>query len=157
MATDEELRERWGDRFDPTVADWMVANGSDTGGIPGYLGMRFTEVGPGWTRCTIDVTADLLNPAGAAHGAVVASLVDHVLGSTVIAHVPRGTWPATIEFKLNYLAPTRVGELEARAELRSLSSRTAVVQVECTSGGRPVATALGTVAIVPPKASPGQT
>jgi 1,4-dihydroxy-2-naphthoyl-CoA hydrolase len=151
VATNDELTARFGDRFDQTVGDWMVANGSDSGGVPGYLGMRFTGVGPGWTTCAIDVTAELLNPAGAAHGAVVASLVDHVLGSTVIPVVPRGTWPATIEFKVNYLAPTREGELLARAEVVSLSSRTAVVHVECTSGGRSVATALGTVAIVPPK------
>jgi 1,4-dihydroxy-2-naphthoyl-CoA hydrolase len=66
--------------------------------------------------------------------------------------VPRGSWPATIEFKVNYLAPTREGELLARAEVLSLSSRTAVLRVECANGGRAVATALGTVAIVPPKA-----
>jgi uncharacterized protein (TIGR00369 family) len=151
MATDQELRERFGDRFDQSFADWMVANGSDTGGVPGFLGMRFTEVGPGWCTCRIDVTAELLNPVGVAHGAVVASLVDHVLGSSVIALVPRGTWPASIEFKVNYLAPAREGELVARAEVVSLSSRTAVVQITCTSGGRDVATALGTVALVPPK------
>lgn len=151
MATAAELAERYGDRFDQAIADHMVTHGSDGGGVPGYLGMRFAEVGPGWTRCSIEVTDELLNPAGAAHGAVVASLVDHVLGSTVIPIVPRGTWPATIEFKVNYLAPTRVGELEARAEVLSISSRTAVVHVECVSGGRAVATALGTVAIVPPK------
>lgn len=151
MATDDELTVRFGDRFDPDLAAWMLSNGSDGGGIPGYLGMRFTEVGPGWCTCRIDVTAELLNPVGVAHGAVVASLVDHVLGSSVITLVPRGTWPASLEFKVNYLAPAREGELVARAEVVSLSSRTAVVQITCTSGGRPVATSLGTVALVPPK------
>ena len=44
--------------------------------------------GPGWCTSPLDVTAELLNPFGAAHGAVVASLVDHVLGSAVFPLVP---------------------------------------------------------------------
>jgi len=156
VATNDELIARYGDRFDQVLADGMVAI-DDSGGVPGYLGMQFTEVGPGWCTCRVDVTAELLNPFGAAHGAVVASLVDHVLGSAVFPLVPRGTWPASLEFKVNYLAPAREGELLARAEVASLTSRTAVVQIECTSGGRSVATALGTVAIVPPKDPPAKT
>jgi acyl-coenzyme A thioesterase PaaI-like protein len=74
MATDEELRDRFGDRFDPAFGDGMLSFGGDSDGVPGYLGMRFTEVGPGWCTCRIDVTGELLNPAGVAHGAVVASL-----------------------------------------------------------------------------------
>src|SRR5690606_8266223 len=110
-----------------------------------------TGVGPGWCTCELEVTEALLNPFGAAHGAVVASLVDHVLGSSVFPLVPRGTWPASLEFKVNYLAPARLGPLVARAEVAAISSRTAVVQIECTNAGRVVATALGTVALVPPR------
>jgi 1,4-dihydroxy-2-naphthoyl-CoA hydrolase len=150
VASAEELTERFGDRFDRALADGMLSL-HDTAGVTGYLGMRFTEVGPGWCTCQIDVTAEMLNPFGAAHGAVVASLVDHVLGSAVFPLVPRGTWPASLEFKVNYLAPAREGPLVGRSEVVALSSRTAVVSIECTSGDRVVATALGTVAIVPPK------
>ena len=151
MATDEELADRYGDRFDAATAEAMVSlSGADTG-LPAYLGMRFTGVGPGWTTCQLDVTDELLNPFGAAHGAVVASLVDHVLGSSVFPLVARGTWPASLEFKVNYLAPVRVGPLVARGEVAAISSRTAVVQIECTNDGRVVATALGTVALVPPR------
>ncbi len=81
----------------------------------------------------------------------LASLVDHVLGTAVFPLVPRGTWPATLEFKLNYLAPTRPGVLRARSQVVSLSKRTAVVSVECDNDGRPVGTALGTIALTPPR------
>lgn len=151
MATDEELAARFGERFDAATAEAMVSLSGADSGIPAYLGMRFTGVGPGWCTCEVEVTDELLNPFGAAHGAVVASLVDHVLGSSVFPLVPRGTWPASLEFKVNYLAPVRPGPLEARAEVASISSRTAVVEIACTNGGRKVATALGTVALVPPK------
>ena len=119
--------------------------------MPGYLGIRFTLVEPGRCVAELDVGEHLLNPFGAAHGAVLASLVDHVLGSAVFPIVPRGTWPATLEYKINYLAPTRLGLLRATGRVVSLSTRTAVVSVECENDGRLVGTALGTLALTPPR------
>jgi uncharacterized protein (TIGR00369 family) len=145
----------WTDRFDQELADGMLRlsqapEGGDTG-IPGYLGIRFTAVEPGRCVAELDVAEHLLNPFGAAHGAVLAAMVDHVLGSAVFPLVPRGTWPATLEFKLNYLAPTRPGVLRATSQVVSLSKKTAVVTVECENEGRLVGTALGTIALTPPK------
>ena len=145
----------WTDRFDEELANAMLrqttsAEGGGTG-VPGYLDIRFTEVGPGRCVAELEVGTHLLNPFGAAHGAVLASLVDHVLGSAVFPIVPRGTWPATLEFKLNYLAPTRPGTLRAVARVVSLSKKTAVVMVECDNDGRQVGTALGTLALAPPR------
>ena len=116
--------------------------------------MHFTDVGPGWCVCELELRPDLLNPAGVAHGAVVASLIDHTLGTTVVPLIPAGSWPATLEFKLNYLAPARDGVLSARGEVRNLTKRTAVVAIECENQGRTVAVALGTIAITPPRTGP---
>ena len=69
--------------------------------------------------------------------------------------VPRGTWPATLEFKLNYTAATRPGPLRATARVLSMSKRTAVVSVECENNGRLVGSALGTVSLTPPKSRTG--
>jgi uncharacterized protein (TIGR00369 family) len=148
----------WSDRFDESLAKAMVRGmlgpeGAE-GGVPGYLGIRITSVEPGSCVAELDVTDNLLNPFGAAHGAVMASLIDHVLGAAVFPLIPLGTWPATLEFKVNYLAPTRPGVLRATARVRSLSKKTAVVSVDCENDGRPVGTALGTLALSPPKAAP---
>lgn len=145
----------WADRFDEELAAGMLSlsrgpEGSDTG-VPGYLGIRFTEVEPGRCVAELDVGDHLLNPFGAAHGAVLASLVDHVLGAAVFPIVPRGTWPATLEFKINYLAPSRPGILRASSRVMSLSKKTAVVAVDCENNGRLVGTALGTISLTPPK------
>ena len=137
------------ERYDARVADAMRSSDAAQPGLPAYLGMRISDNGPGWCHVDLEVTDELLNPFGAAHGAVVASIIDHALGSAVFPLVPLGTWPATLEFKVNYLAPARPGLLRARSEVKSLSSRTAVVAVECTNGDRVVATALGTIALVP--------
>lgn len=150
----DELRDRFGERFNEGVAAAILAHqgASPVSGVPDFLGMRFTEVGPGWCICELELRPDLLNPAGVTHGAVVASLIDHTLGTTVISLIPTGSWPATLEFKLNYLAPARHGSLVARGEVRTITTRTAVVAVECENQGRTVAVALGTIAITPPRA-----
>jgi uncharacterized protein (TIGR00369 family) len=150
---DDELRDRFGERFNEALGQAMLADEGSMPlvGIPDYLGMRFTDVGPGWCVCEIDLRPGLLNPAGVIHGAVVASLVDHTLGTTVVPLIPAGSWPATLEFKLNYLAPAREGRLAARGEVRSLTKRTAVVAIDCENDGRTVAAALGTIAITPPR------
>jgi acyl-coenzyme A thioesterase PaaI-like protein len=56
-----------------------------------------------------------------------------------------------LEFKLNYLAPTRPGVLRASSRVLSLSKKTAVVAVDCDNDGRLVGTALGTIALSPPR------
>ena len=144
----------WTDRYDPNIGDAMVQRSQapeGEHGLPEYLRIHFTEVGPGFCIAELEVTESLLNPFGAAHGGVMAAMIDHMLGSAVVPVVPLGTWPATLEFKVNYLAPTRPGVLRATSRVLSLSKRTAVVSVECENSGRLVGTALGTIALTPPK------
>lgn len=141
------------ERFDAELASFMTGDMQHKqGGVPGYLDIRLVDASPGFIAGELDVRPELLNPFGAMHGAGVAALVDHVLGSAVFPLVPRGTWPATLEFKLNYLAPVREGIVRAESRVVAITSRTAVVQVDVKNGGRLVATALGTIAITPPKA-----
>jgi 1,4-dihydroxy-2-naphthoyl-CoA hydrolase len=140
--------------YDPELAEMMKHGGLDGrggGGLPDWLGIRFTDVGPGWAEAELDVTRELLNPFGAAHGAVLASLFDHMLGSAVMPVVPKGTWPASLEFKLNYLAPVREGPLRARSDVVVLRTNTAVVRMEATNDDRLVGAALGTVSLQRPR------
>jgi uncharacterized protein (TIGR00369 family) len=138
--------------FDPAIAEAMLDpqfNGSN--GFTDFLGLRIVEATAGTATAEIEVRPELLQAFGAVHGGVVAALVDHVLGAAIFPSVPRGTWPATLEFKLNYLAPVREGLLRATGEVIALRRRTAVVQVEVTNDGRPVAAAQGTISLHPPK------
>lgn len=138
--------------FDPAVAEAMLDpsfNGGD--GLTGFLGLRLVEVTAGRAVAELEVRPELLQAFGAVHGGVVAVMVDHVLGSAIFPSVPRGTWPATLEFKLNYLAPVRQGTLRATGEVVALRQRTAVVQVEVTNDGRPVAVAQGTLSLQQPR------
>jgi uncharacterized protein (TIGR00369 family) len=64
----------------------------------------------------------------------------------------RGQWAATTEFKLNYLAPVRGGQLIAESTVVSLGRRTAVVRVEVMNGDQLACVAQGTLLVSdPPK------
>jgi len=140
------------DTYDPAVAEIMTTSAGAMGGIPDYLGIRTTQVGPGTMTAELDVRVDLLNPFGSAHGGTLAALADHVLGAVLYPLIPRGAWAATTELKLNFLAPVRDAILQARSEVISLTRRTAVVRIDATNGGRLVGAAQGTVTISTPKA-----
>lgn len=138
------------DSFDRAVAESMLSDMTMTG-IPDYLGIHVTDVGPGTMVAELDVRTELMNPFGSAHGGTLAALVDHVLGAVLYPLIPRGAWAATTELKLNFLAPVREGVLRASSEVISLSRRTAVVRIDATNDGRLVGAAQGTVTISAPK------
>ena len=95
------------DRYDPATAAAMAGLGNGTDGLPAYLGIRTTHVGPATMTAELDVRADLLNPFGTLHGGVLAALVDHVLGAVLYPVIEQGRWAATTEFKVNLLAAVR--------------------------------------------------
>ena len=138
--------------YDQRVADGLVAAHEKDAGLPGYLGIRLTDVSPGTMRAEIEVRDELLTPFGNLHGGVLAALCDHVLGTVCYPVMARGAWAATTEFKLNYLAPVTTGTLTADARIVSMTKRTAVVRIEVDNDGRPVCLAQGTVLLKAPQA-----
>ena len=139
------------DHFDAAVAEAFLVTSEQTKGLPGYLGVRFVELTPGRLVATMEVRDDLLTPFKTLHGGVMAGLVDHVLGCVLYPLMPRGQWAATTEFKLNYLAPVFGGTtLRAESTVVALGRRTAVVQVEVTSGDQLVCVAQGTLLVSEP-------
>ncbi len=139
-------------QFDPKTAQHMARDdAASTSGITAYLGVRHAEVGAGILRAEVDVRDELLNPAGNLHGGVIAALCDHVLGAVCYPVIAKGSWAATTEFKLNYLAPVTTGTLTATAQIEALTKRTAVVRIDVVNEGRTVCLAQGTVLIMAPR------
>ena len=141
------------ERYDAETAAAMAQLGDGLEGLPAYLGIRTTHMGPATMTAQLEVRADLLNPFGTLHGGVISALVDHVLGAVLYPVIEHGRWAATTEFKVNLLAAVRGGSVEARSTIVSLTRRTAVVQVEVDNDGRPCALAQGTVLIAEPRAA----
>ncbi len=108
------------------------------------LGMEIESYGPGMVNCRLPVTEKLFSAAGAVHGGVMVSLIDHVLSMAVYPLVEPGKWVATLEFKVSYLAPVTQGTIMARAEVVALKNRLGTVRVDLFNGNTLVATAMGT-------------
>jgi uncharacterized protein (TIGR00369 family) len=137
------------EHFDPKVAAAMQK--MPGGGLPDWLGIRFTEFEAGRLVAEMPVRAELLTPFGNLHGGVMAALVDHVLGCVLYPLMRRGAWAATTEFKLNYLAPVKSGTLRAESAVVALTRTTAVVRVEVVNDGRAACIAQGTLLVREPK------
>ncbi len=138
------------EHFDAGVAKALVEASRSAGGLPGYLGMRITDVGPGRLVAELDVRDEFHTPFETLHGGVMAAFVDHVLGCVLYPLLQRGQWAATTEFKLNYLASVRDGTLVAESRVVSLTRRTAVVAVEVRNRERLACLAQGTLLVVDP-------
>jgi uncharacterized protein (TIGR00369 family) len=137
--------------YDPAVAAGIQASAEAAGGLAAFLAIEHVAVGPGSLHARVAVRDDLLTPFRNLHGGVLAALCDHVLGSVLYPVIPRGAWAATTEFKINYLAAVTAGDLDARAEIISLTKRTAVVRIDVENDDRLVCAAQGTVLIVAPR------
>jgi 1,4-dihydroxy-2-naphthoyl-CoA hydrolase len=143
------------DHYDQKVADAMTKMNNETSaGLPGFLGVKFTEFAPGRLLAELDVRHDFLTPFGNIHGGVMAALVDHVLGCVLYPLMPRGAWAATTEFKLNYLAPVKSGKLTAESSVLAMTRSTAVVRVEVANDGRLACVAQGTLLVREPAKTP---
>jgi uncharacterized protein (TIGR00369 family) len=139
------------ENYDERVAAGLQRAHEKEGGLPGFLGIRIADYWPGGIRFEVEVRDELLTPFGNMHGGVLSATVDHALGTVCYPVIPKGSWAATTEFKLNLLAPVKEGTLSAVAQVLSLTKRTAVVRIEVSNGERLVCAAQGTVLIMAPK------
>ncbi len=138
------------EHYSEKVAEAFVEMPTHTA-LPDFLGVSFTEAGPGVLVAEMDVRPELLTPFGNLHGGVIAVLVDHVLGSVMYPVMPRGWWAATTEYKVNNLAPVRDGRLRAEAQIVAMTKRTSVVRIDVTNSDRLVCVAQGTCLLQEPK------
>lgn len=139
------------ERFDPEFAEVFLRSNDRLTGLPEFLGIRLERFEPGRLVAGMEVHDGLLTPFGNMHGGVISAVCDHVLGCVCYPHMPKGSWAATTEFKVNLLAPVSGGKLEAEATIVSMTKSTAVVRIDVRNEGRTCAAAQGTVTIRPPR------
>jgi acyl-coenzyme A thioesterase PaaI-like protein len=78
------------DTYDASVAESFIKGSERPGGLTGFLGLKITEVGPGWMRAEAEVTPELLTPFGNIHGGVMAASCDHLLGCVCYPLMKKG-------------------------------------------------------------------
>jgi len=113
------------------------------------LGMEVKEIKDGESKIQMPFKEGLTHPYKIVHGGAIASLADSSVAIALISLVEPKDRIATIEFKINFLAPVRKGRLEAHAKIIHKGSKIAVGDVEVTNEeGKLVAKVIATYSIM---------
>jgi uncharacterized protein (TIGR00369 family) len=72
-----------------------------------------------------------LQAYGTAHGGILAGLLDAAMGLAVLGRLPDGETCATIEMKVNFLAPCSPGDVRATGRVISQGRRLVLASAEC--------------------------
>lgn len=117
----------------------------------GPLGFIMREAGAGTATWEYPVDPAHFNPNGVLHGGVLMALLDTAMGHAVAELVvPQGRFNAAAQMNVHFFAPIRAGVIRARAEVRKLGKRLAVVEGEATDDeGRVVGLATATHTLLP--------
>jgi uncharacterized protein (TIGR00369 family) len=126
-------------------------------GFRRLIGVRVLDVRENEARIAVEITEDLLNPAGACHGGVVGAILDSVMGNAIDGIlVPGrvGQFAVTVESKVNYLASVPPGPVTASARVLSNDGELAVIEAELLRhDGKRAAFGLATFMITRPPGS----
>ena len=116
-------------------------------GFRDHVRLSVESEGDGTSCVVVDAGDDHLNPHGAVHGGVLATMIDAAMGTAVAS--TGGESPVTISLTVTYLEPGRPGRLEARAQVRKRGTRLMVVQAEVVQDDDVIADALATFSVKP--------
>lgn len=121
-----------------------LAEDPGVGPLAAVLGIRRRSMGDGRARFDLTVAPGHMNPHGVVHGGVIYTLVDYAMGGAMVSRLGPGERCATLEVKINYLAPVTAGEVSAEAVLVERTKRVGVLEARVHAGdGRLVAVATG--------------
>lgn len=114
-----------------------------------YIGMKEQLIEDGYAEIRIDLTPDLHQRRGSAHGGVLASLIDGAVGSAVRSTLLAEQASTTVELKVNYYRPAKGDYLIAKAKMSHRGRTLAVGQAEVfNSEGKIVAMGTATYMIL---------
>ena len=121
------------------------------GPLAGLLGIRRGVMEDGRCRFDLTIRSDHMNPYGVVHGGVLYTLVDYAMGGALVTRLGPGERCATLEVKIQYLAPVSGGEMRAEAWIVERTKRIGVLEARVHADGtRLVALATGTFFIHSP-------
>ncbi len=117
---------------------------------PGFIalvGAGKPETDDGSARLVVEVDGRHLNPAGAVHGGMLATLVDTTMGAAVRSAVEEEV-PATSQLTVTYLRPGKPGQLLVTAKVGKRGESLVVCEADVEQDGKTLVHALATFALV---------
>jgi uncharacterized protein (TIGR00369 family) len=117
----------------------------------GLLGWQLKDVDPDKGTITVQFEArqEFTNPQGNIQGGILAAMLDDTMGPALVASLPAGQFAPTLEMKVSYFAPAKVGPLWGRGRVIQAGRTNAFVEADLIDrDDRLIARASATVRIV---------
>ena len=115
------------------------------------IDLRVDERRAGFSKLSLVVSGDHLNPHGVVHGAVVYAMADTGMGTALYPTLAEGEICATIEIKINYFKPIVTGRLSCVTEIVNRGKTVANLESRVYLDEVLVAQANGNYAIFTPR------
>jgi uncharacterized protein (TIGR00369 family) len=115
------------------------------------LGFRLIDVDPqqGVISIQFDAKQEFLNPMGNVQGGFLAAMLDDTLGPALVATLPKNHFAPTIELKVNFIRPAKLGRIVGTGRVVAKGGTIAFLAGELkTEQGELLATATATARIV---------
>lgn len=100
----------------------------ENGDFTQRLGCQTLSMSEGVCEMALEIGDMHQSMAGRAHGGVLFTMLDTVMGRAVISKLPEGKGCATLEAKINYFRPVQSGRIVARATVPRTTRRTAYAE-----------------------------
>ena len=111
------------------------------------IDLQVAEVRPGASKMLLEAGERHLNPHQVVHGAVLYAMADTGMGAALYPTLAEGEICATIEIKISYFKPVRMGPVACETTLVNRGKMVAHLESRLTQHGVLVAAANGHYAI----------
>ncbi len=98
------------------------------------LGLKLSDLGPGWCESVLPVGRKHLQQDGYIHAGVQATVADHTAGGAAGTLVKAGETVLSVEFKINLLRPAMGDRLRCRATVLRAGKTIIVAESEVFAG-----------------------
>jgi uncharacterized protein (TIGR00369 family) len=124
--------------------------------VANLLGWQLEEIDPDAGTITVRFQAreEFTNPLGNIQGGILAAMLDDTMGPALVATLPPGTFAPTLEMKVSYFTPAKVGPLWGHGRVVKIGSTNAFVEADLVdSDDKMIARASATVRIIATEAN----
>lgn len=113
------------------------------------LGATITDVQPeaGTIAVEFEATEAFTNPVGNIQGGFLAAMLDDTMGPALTATLKEGEFAPTLELKVNFIAPVKVGRLVGYGRVVARGGSVCVLEGDLHQDGRLIAKASATALI----------
>jgi uncharacterized protein (TIGR00369 family) len=116
------------------------------------LGWELVDARPseGWVRTRFEGRPEFRNPAGLIQGGLVAAMLDDTMGPTVFVMTAGALFTVTLEMKVTFLAPAKVGPIYGEGWVVQLGKTIAFLEAKLMDEAQtPIARATSTARLIP--------